>query len=90
MGQRSVELSPRAVRDLRRLPPATATELLADMETLARNPLPGPPRVKKLRGHELYRLRTGDYRSIFELREEKVVVLRVVGRGEFERILRRL
>jgi len=85
------------MRDLRRLPADTAAELLVDMESLAADPLPGPPKVlpgppkvKKLRGHDLYRLRTGDYRSIFELRGTKVVVLRIVGRSELDRILRTL
>lgn len=90
MGKRSVELSPRALRDLEKLPAEAAGELVEDMGVLGKAPWPGPPRVKKLRGHDLYRLRTGDYRSIFELREGKVVVLRIVDRKEFERILRTL
>jgi mRNA-degrading endonuclease RelE of RelBE toxin-antitoxin system len=78
------------MRDLGQFPPETAEKLLADMECLEQDPLPGPPKVKKLRGHDLYRLRTGDYRTIFALGAGKAVILRIVTRRELERILRRL
>lgn len=90
MARRPVELAPRALRDLQKLPAEAAEALLEDMEVLGETPWPGPPKVKKLRGHDLYRLRTGDYRSIFELRQGKVIVLRIVSRKELERILRTL
>lgn len=88
MAEQPVELSPRAWRDIERLPAEVADEILRDLEVLAKPRWPGPPKVKKLRGHDLYRLRTGEYRSVFELQQEKVVVLRIVGRKELERILR--
>lgn len=87
MSDRPVELSPRAARDLRAVPPEAAAEILNDLERLGRTPLPGPPKVKKLRGHDLDRARTGDYRSSFEIREGGVVVLRIVGREDLERVL---
>jgi len=90
MAERRVELSPRAQRDLQKLPQAAVREILDDMEILRETPWPGPPKVKKLRGRELYRLRTGDYRSIFEVREGRVVIFRIVDRRDFERILRTL
>jgi len=88
MAKRSVELSPRALRDLEKLPADAARSLLDDIEVLGASPWPGPLKVKKLRGHELYRLRTRNYRAIFELRGHKVVVLRIVDRQDFERILK--
>lgn len=90
MAEQIVELSPRAQRDLQKLPQATVREILDDMEILRETPWPGPPKVKKLRRHELYRLRTGGYRSVFEVREGKVLILRIVDRRDFERILRTL
>jgi len=90
MAEQAVELSPRAMRDLRRLPVEDAERVLDDLQILKQTPWPGPPKVKKLRGHDLFRLRTGDYRSVFEAREGKVVVLRIVDRKEFDRALKAL
>ncbi len=90
MANRPVELSPRALRDLKAIPTETVRRILDDLEVLRSTPWPGPPKVKKLRRLELYRLRTGDYRSIFEVLGETVVILRIVGRKELERILRTL
>ncbi|HUO58824.1 MAG TPA: type II toxin-antitoxin system RelE/ParE family toxin [bacterium] len=86
-----VELSPRALRDLKDLEKAAAGEILDDLKILQARPWPGPPKVKKLEGHKnLYRIRTGDYRSLFEPTVKGVVVLRVLDRKELERILRNL
>jgi mRNA-degrading endonuclease RelE of RelBE toxin-antitoxin system len=88
MAERPVELAPRAMRDLRRLAAQDAERLLDDLQILKQAPWPGPPKVKKLRGQDLFRLRTGDYRWVFESREGKVVVLRIVDRREFDRVLK--
>jgi mRNA-degrading endonuclease RelE of RelBE toxin-antitoxin system len=86
-----VELSPRALRDLKALESAAAEEILDDLKVLQTRPWPGPPKVKKIEGYKaLYRLRTRDYRSLFEPTEKGVVVLRVLDRKELERILRNL
>ena len=86
-----VELSPHALRDLKALEKAVAGEILDDLKILQTRPWPGPPKVKKLVGYKnLYRLRTGDYRSLFEPTVKGAVVLRVLDRKELERILRNL
>jgi mRNA-degrading endonuclease RelE of RelBE toxin-antitoxin system len=86
-----VELSPRALRDLKTLEKAAAGEILDDLEILQTRPWPGLPKVKKLEGYKnLYRLRTRDFRSLFEPTEKGVVVLRVLDRKELEKILRNL
>ena len=90
MAEQAVELSPRAMRDLRQLHVGDAERVLDDLRVLKQTPWPGPPKVKKLRGHDLFRLRTGHYRSVFEAWEGKGVVLRIVDRKEFDRILRAL
>lgn len=90
MAARAVALAPRALRDLNRLPREAAVGILDDLRLLRETPWPDPPKVKKLRGHDLYRLRTGEYRSVFEIREARVVVLRIVARKELERVLRAL
>ena len=90
MAQRLVEIAPRALRDLRKLPSAARKQILEDFSILETTPWPGPPKIKKLRGYELYRLRTGTYRSIFEERGQTIVILRVIDRKDLERLLRGL
>lgn len=90
MAKQIIEISPRALRDLQKFPPTVARKILDDIGVLAETPWPGPPKVKKLKGYELYRLRTGSYRSVFEARQGKVVMLRIVDRKELERILETL
>jgi mRNA-degrading endonuclease RelE of RelBE toxin-antitoxin system len=86
-----IELSPHALRDLKAHERAVAGEILYDLKILQTRPWPGPPKVKKLEGHKnLCRLRTRDYRSIFEPTVKGAVVLRILDRKELERILRNL
>ena len=86
----SVELSPRALHDLERLPAQHAAAILSNLELLKFLPWPGPPRVKRLQGTPYTRLRTGEFRSIVIREGQKVVVLRVVARKDLERVLRNL
>jgi mRNA-degrading endonuclease RelE of RelBE toxin-antitoxin system len=86
-----VELAPRAFRDLSGLEKETAREILEHLKILEARPWPGPPKIKKLVGHKnLYRLRIGGYRAVFELTVKKAVVLRIADRKELERMLRNL
>jgi len=86
-----VELSPRAFRDLESLEKKTAKDILDDLEILKSRPWPPAPKVKKLSGYKnLYRLRIGNYRAVFEVLGSGVVVLRIMDRKELERTLRNL
>lgn len=85
-----VELSPRALRDLQALPKPYATAVFDDLEILKTPPWPGPPKVKRLQGTPYYRLRTGDFRSIFFQERQRVTILRVVNRKDLERVLKTL
>ena len=86
----SVELSPRALRDLQHLPPHVADAILTDVELLRVLPWPGPPKVKRLHGTPYARLRTGEFRSIVVRNKSRVTVLLVVARKDLERALRNL
>ncbi|HEY2106743.1 MAG TPA: type II toxin-antitoxin system RelE/ParE family toxin [Candidatus Binataceae bacterium] len=70
----AVELSPAARRQLSRLDSAMRERILRaliGLETEQR-----PPGVKKLKGGgELWRIRLGDYRIVYEIREKIAVVL---------------
>lgn len=48
------------------------------------NPVPDGSHIKKLKGYkDLYRLRIGDYRAVFEWKGENITVVRVLTRQDF-------
>ena len=78
------------MRDLKHLPRDVAAAVLEDLEVLRALPWPGPPKVKPLQGTPYARLRTGSVRTIVLREERHVLVLRVVPRKDFERVLKGL
>ena len=89
-----VVLAGSAERDLRKLEPSLALQLCRDMASyLESGPLPiGKPRIKKLAGFSppLYRLRSGDFRAYYRIREREVVVLAIRNKKDSEKFLRRI
>jgi mRNA interferase RelE/StbE len=69
-----ISFTPRARRDLSSLPKEVQRRL--DVRILALSENPRPPGSKKLSGEEdLYRIRLGDYRVIYGVYEEQLLVL---------------
>lgn len=78
-----IEATKAAERDLRALPGHILKRVDARILSLARNPR--PEGVKKLAGADnLYRVRVGDYRIVYQLRDRVVLVtiIRVRHRSE--------
>lgn len=75
----------RAVKELAQLPEKDRLRIEADIESLATNPRPHG--VKKLTGREGYRIRSGDYRVVYEItdRQRTVTVLHVGNRKDIYR-----
>lgn len=71
--QYEVILEPSVRRALVRFPRDIQVRLIARMEMLAVNPR--PPGVVKLAGHAAYRIRVGDYRIIYAILANRLVVL---------------
>ena len=69
-----VEVAPAAVRQLRKLDPPARRRVQAAIELLADQPRPSG--AKKLVGGEgEWRVRTGDYRIVYEVHDDVLVVL---------------
>lgn len=69
-----IELSPAAARQLRKLDSAARRRIQAAVELLADEPR--PPGAKKLvSGDAEWRVRTGDYRIVYEVHDEVLLVL---------------
>jgi mRNA interferase RelE/StbE len=71
----------RAVRQLRAIPQAAALTILGALTPLGDDPRRPDADIKKLAGYsDRYRLRVGDYRVIYEIAGEQLIIL-VVGVG---------
>jgi len=69
-----VELAPSAARQLKKFTPDVRRRIQGVLELLAEDPR--PPAAKQLVGGAgEWRVRTGDYRVIYEIHDRQVVVL---------------
>lgn len=74
MGSYRVELTRSAEKDLRRIDKSRVATIYAGLESLSDDPR--PPGVKKLSGADrTYRIRIGDYRVVYEIEDEVLLVL---------------
>ena len=73
-----------AAKSLNRLPRNPAKTIREKIEAIAANPYAEHPNAKKLQGREGYRLRVGDWRVIYEIQDDQLVilVLKIAPRGE--------
>jgi mRNA interferase RelE/StbE len=69
-----VVLSPSAIRQLRKFDPDVRRRIQAVLELLAENPRP-PAATRLVGGAGEWRVRTGDYRVIYEIDEGRLLVL---------------
>jgi mRNA interferase RelE/StbE len=73
-----IELRPAAARALRKLDPQVARRVQAAIALLAEDPR--PPASRPLRGRPAWRVRVGDYRVIYTI-EDDVLLIVVVTLG---------
>lgn len=70
----AVQVAPAAVRQLHKLPPDARRRIQAAIELLAETPR--PPGAKKLSGGSGdWRVRTGDYRIVYEIQDAQLIIL---------------
>jgi mRNA interferase RelE/StbE len=71
----------RAVRQLRAIPQSAALTILRALTPLGEDPRRQDADIKRLAGYaDRYRLRVGDYRVIYEIADEQLIIL-IVGVG---------
>jgi mRNA interferase RelE/StbE len=82
MARYELRVRPSVAKDLRGIPKADLERILARMEGLRDDPR--APGCSKLSGAEVYRVRQGVYRIVYEIHDECIVVevIRVGHRGE--------
>jgi mRNA interferase RelE/StbE len=76
-----------ADRVLRKMSRNTARLIREKLDQLAQEPYARNPNLTKLQGRSGYRLRIGDWRVIYELEDDRLVilVLKIAPRGEVYR-----
>jgi mRNA interferase RelE/StbE len=82
-----VTVSPAALRQLRKLDPSARRRVQAAVELLATYPRP-PAAIQLAGGAGEWRVRTGDYRIIYDIRDEELFIL-VVRVGHRRDVYRR-
>ena len=72
MARYELRVRPSVAKDLRSIPKADVKRILALMQALRDDPR--APGCEKLSGAELYRVRQGVYRIVYEIHDDIVVV----------------
>jgi mRNA interferase RelE/StbE len=79
---RTIVLTPEAAREFEALDPTVKERVEAALDQLAVAPLSLRNQIKRLKGQTSLRLRVGDWRIIFELRSDEILVLMIAHRSE--------
>lgn len=88
-----VKTSKAFLKEIDELPADIALDIIKSLKILELSPLPsGTSLIKKLKGFipPLYRLRIGDYRVLYRISGNDVIILKVVNRKELERELKKV
>jgi mRNA interferase RelE/StbE len=64
---------PSASRSIEKLPRSIQQRIVSRIEALSENPR--PPGSVKLKGQNAYRVRVGDYRIVYTIEDQRLVVL---------------
>lgn len=84
MPKYKVGFTEKTLSDMDDIPDDDFEKIHRACKRLENNPLPDGKHIKKLKGYkDLYRLRIGDYRAVFEWKGEHVTVIRVLTRQDF-------
>ena len=76
MARYSLRFKESVAKDLRRLPKKDVSRILKRIESLANDPR--GPGSEKLTGRDIYRVRQGRYRILYEIRDDELIVLLVM------------
>ena len=76
----TVILSPQAAKYLKRLNEPIKSRIIKALNKLELEPLQGD--IKSLTGKEGYRLRIGDYRALFDIIDNNIVIHAIAPRGQ--------
>ena len=67
-----VQLSKAVQRSIKRLAPAVRQRVRSTIDTLAQQPR--PPGVQKMAGSDRWRVRVGNYRIVYHIEDDRLIV----------------
>lgn len=73
MSDYQIRITEAVQKKLDKLPDFVASKLIKSMQQLAFNPRPAG--CKKLKGQDGFRIRVGDYRIIYQLKNQQLIIL---------------
>jgi mRNA interferase RelE/StbE len=73
VGRYELLIRPSVSKDVQGIPRSDLRKILARIESLRDEPR--PPGCVRLSGSECYRVRQGDYRILYEIHDDRVVVI---------------
>lgn len=73
MGKYRIEIKRSAAKEIEKLPTKDLRAILKKIEALSVNPRPKD--CKKLSGEEKYRIRHGDYRILYLIHDDTIIVV---------------
>jgi len=81
-----VGFTEKAISDIDDIPDDYFERIHKACKRLEDNPLPDGKHIKKLKGYkDLYRLRIGDYRAVFQWKGIDVTTIRVLTKQDFKK-----
>ena len=72
MAKYKIAIKPSAVKELNKLPAKDIRRVTGKIQALAINPR--PPGCEKLSAQERYRIRQGNYRIVYEIEDQELIV----------------
>jgi len=72
MASYKVVFSKKVRKDFKKIPESDVNRILEEIKLLADNPF--PMNSKKLKGEELFRVRIGNYRVIYSIIDEQMII----------------
>jgi mRNA interferase RelE/StbE len=83
----NIAFTKQAAKEFRKIPSSTAKLIRSKIEQIADDPFASRPNVTKLQNREGDRLRVGNWRVIYDIQQDKVLVLvlKISVRGEVYR-----
>ena len=92
MDKFDIQLTYSAVDDLDCIPEARRKKIIASIKKISSNPFATSPNIKKLKGFKppIYRIRSGDFRVLYSVRDNTIIILRVIERKDLERVIKKL
>lgn len=88
----NIQFTHSAAKDLNIILNKLRTHIIASIKNLSMEPSASSLNIKKLKGFKpaLYRMRSGDYRVLYRIKEDTITVIRVIDRKDLETIVKRL